>query len=73
MRKLKLDEWPLGTLLCGGLLVLACAFFGWWSAAQGAVPTSRELPQVANQPLSRDSRSPVATSVALEPSELATR
>lgn len=43
MRKPKLDEWPLGTLLCGGLLVLACAFFGWWSAAQAAAQPSREI------------------------------
>lgn len=50
MRKPKLDEWPLGTLLCGGLLVLACAFFGWWSAAQAAVHPAREIHRLANGP-----------------------
>jgi len=73
MRKPKLDEWPLGTLLCGGLLVLACAFFGWWSAAQAAVPTRLERHQVAERPLSREGQSPAATQVAMEPSELAPR
>lgn len=50
MRKPKLDEWPLGTLFCGGLLVLACAFFGWWSAAQASTLPVREIHRLAGGP-----------------------
>lgn len=70
MRKPKLDEWPLGTLFCGGLLVLACAFFGWWSAAQAAAHPAREIHRLANGPDSLDFN---ASRVALEQREAATR
>lgn len=70
MRKPKLDEWPLGTLFCGGLLVLACAFFGWWSAAQAAVHPAREIHRLANGPDSLDLK---ASPVLLEQREAASR